>query len=38
MKGAEYFVSLYMSVVITEQSTVMGNGEELIDTTEYLTL
>jgi hypothetical protein len=38
MKGAEYFVSLYASVVITEQNNVMVNSEELIGTTEYLTL
>jgi hypothetical protein len=38
MKGIEYFVSLYTCVVITEQYNVMVNSEELICTTEYLTL
>jgi hypothetical protein len=38
MKGAEYFVSLQTSVLITELYNVMFNSEELIGTTEYLTL
>jgi hypothetical protein len=38
MKGTEYIVSLKTSVVITEQHIVMVNSEELIGTTEYLTL
>jgi hypothetical protein len=38
MKGTEYFVSLKMSVVISEECNVMINNEELIGTTEYLTL
>jgi hypothetical protein len=38
MKGTEYFVSLWTSVVITEEYNVMINSEELIGTTEYLTL
>ena len=38
MKGAEYFVSLYTSVVITEDYNVTVNSEELIGSTEHLTL
>jgi hypothetical protein len=38
MKGTEYFVSLQMSVVTTEESNIRVNGEELIGTTENLTL
>jgi hypothetical protein len=38
MNGTEYFVSLKTSVVITEKCDVMVNSEELIGTTEYLTL
>jgi hypothetical protein len=38
MKGSEYFVSLQTSVVITEDDNVMVNSEELISTTEYLTV
>jgi hypothetical protein len=38
MKGTEYFLSLYSTVVITEDYNVMVNGEELIGTVEYLTL
>ena len=38
MKGAEYFVSLSTSVVITEECNIVVNGEEIISTTEYLTL
>ena len=37
-KGAEYFVSLQMNAVITEEYYVTGNSEGLIDITEYLTL
>jgi len=38
MKGTEYFVSLQMRVLITEEYYVTGNNEELIFITEYLTL
>jgi hypothetical protein len=38
MKRTEYFVSLYTSVVITDECNVMVNIKELIGTTEYLTL
>jgi hypothetical protein len=38
MKGPEYFVSLYTSVIITEESNVMVTSEELIGTTEYVML
>jgi hypothetical protein len=39
MKETEYFVSLWTSVVITEQyNVVIINCGELIDTTEYLAL
>jgi hypothetical protein len=38
MKGTEYFVLLQTSVVITGEYNLMVNGEELIGTTEYLTL
>jgi hypothetical protein len=38
MKGTEYFVSLQTNVVITEEYNIMVNSEELIGTTEYLTL
>jgi hypothetical protein len=38
MKEIEYFVSLYTSVVITKGCNVVANSEELIGTTEYLTL
>jgi hypothetical protein len=38
MKWTEYFVSLYMSIVITEKYDVMVNSEELSGTTEYLML
>jgi hypothetical protein len=38
MKGTEYFVSLWTSIVITEACDAMVNSEELIRTTEYLTL
>jgi hypothetical protein len=36
MTGTEYFVSLYTSVVITDEYNVMVNSEELIGATEYL--
>jgi hypothetical protein len=38
MKGTEYFVSLQTNVVITEECNVIASSEELIGTTEYLTL
>jgi hypothetical protein len=38
MKGAEYFVSLQTSVVLTKECDVTINSEKLIGTTEYLTL
>jgi hypothetical protein len=38
MKGTEYFVSLQTSIVIAEEYNVMVNSEELIYTTEYLTV
>jgi hypothetical protein len=38
MKGTEYFVTLQTSVVLTEEYNVTVNSEELIGTTEYLTL
>jgi hypothetical protein len=38
IKGTEYFVSLQTSVVITEECNVMVNSDELIGTTEYLSL
>jgi hypothetical protein len=38
MEGTEYFVSLQRDVAITEEYNVMVNSEELIGTTEYLTL
>jgi len=38
MKGTEYLVSLYTSVVITQEYSFMVNNEELIDATEHLTL
>jgi hypothetical protein len=38
MKETEYFVSLKMSVVITEEYYVLVNSEELIGTTEYMTV
>ena len=34
----EYFVSLYMSVVLTEEFNVTINSGESIGTTEYLML
>ena len=36
MRGTEYFVSLWMSDVITMEYKVMVNSVELIGTTEYL--
>jgi hypothetical protein len=38
IKGTDYFVSLYTSVVITEEYDVTVNSDELIGTTENLTL
>jgi hypothetical protein len=38
MKGTEYFMTLYTNLVITEDYNVTVNREELIVTTEYLTL
>jgi hypothetical protein len=38
MKRTEYFVSLYTNVVLTEECNVMVKSQELIGTTEYLTL
>ena len=38
MKGTEYFVSLQTSVVLNEEYNVIVNSEELVGTTEYLTL
>jgi len=38
MKGTEYFMSLWTSVVINEEYDVAVNSEELIGTAEYLTL
>jgi len=38
MKKTDNFVSLWTSVVITEENNVMVCGEELMGTTEYLTL
>jgi hypothetical protein len=38
IKGADYLVSLWMSVVITKENNVMVTSEELMWNTEYLTL
>jgi hypothetical protein len=38
LKEAKYFVSLQTGVVTPEEYNVMVNCEELIGTTEYLTL
>jgi len=38
MKGTERFVSLQTSVVLTEVLNVMVISEELIGTTEYLSV
>ena len=38
MKGTEYFVSVYTSVVINDEYIVMVNSDELIRATQYLTL
>ena len=38
MKGTEYFVSLLTNVVLTEEYNVMANIEDLIGTTERVTL
>jgi hypothetical protein len=37
MKGTEYFVLPWTSVVLTTEYNVMVNSEELIGTAEYLT-
>jgi hypothetical protein len=36
MKGNGYFVSLQISIFITEEYNVMDNSEKLIGTTKYL--
>ena len=38
MEGTEYFVSFEMSVFLTGEYNIMIDREELIVTTEYLTL
>jgi hypothetical protein len=38
IRGTDYLVSLWMSVVITKENNVMVNSDELIGNTEYLTL
>ena len=38
MKGTEYFVPLYTSVVLNEEYDIMFKSEELVGITEYLTL
>jgi hypothetical protein len=38
VKRTEYFVSLQTSVVLSEECNFMVNSEELLGTTEYLTL
>ena len=38
MKGTEYSVLLSMNVFLTEEYSVTVNSEELIGTTEYLSL
>jgi len=38
MKGTEYSLSLLTSIVMSKQCNVTVNGEELIGTTECLTL
>jgi hypothetical protein len=38
IKGTEYFVSLQTHVVLTKEYNTVVNSEELIGTTEYLTL
>jgi hypothetical protein len=38
MQGTEYFVSLQTNVLITEECNVMVNSEELIGTTQLVTL
>jgi hypothetical protein len=38
MKGMQYFLSLQTSVVLTEEYNITVNSDELISTTEYLTL
>jgi hypothetical protein len=38
MKGAAYLVSIQTVVVLSQEYNVRGNSEQLIGTTEYLTL
>ena len=38
IRGTEYFVSLQTGVVLTNKYNVTVDSEELIGTTEYLTL
>jgi hypothetical protein len=38
MIRTEYFVSLWSSVFVTEKYNVMVNSDEVIGTTEYITL
>jgi hypothetical protein len=38
MKGIEYFVSIKTSIIVTEEFNITVNSEELIGTTEHLTL
>jgi hypothetical protein len=38
IKGTDYLVLFWMSVVITKETNVMVNSEELIGNTEYVTL
>jgi len=38
VKGAEHVLTLQTSAVTTEQNNVIINSDELIDTTEHLTL
>ena len=38
LKGTKYCVSLQTSAVLTKEYNVLGNSEELIDTTERVML
>jgi len=38
MQETGYFVPLQRGIFLTEQNNVMANSEELIGSTEYLTL
>jgi hypothetical protein len=38
MKETEHFLSLYTSIVLTEEYTITVNSEQSVGTTEYLTL